>query len=71
MNQAEMLVKFARESDFDCFLLAGRYTVIGHAGLKELLPLCGVERNISVIIGGPFNSGILSEGVGGCDRGRY
>lgn len=62
MNQAEMLARFAREFDFDCFLLAGRYTLIDHAGLKGLLPLC-VERNISIIIGGPFNSGILATGA--------
>jgi D-threo-aldose 1-dehydrogenase len=62
MNQAEMLARFAREGDFDCFLLAGRYTLIDHTGLRELLPLC-VEKCISVIIGGPYNSGILATGA--------
>ncbi len=62
MNQAEMLTRFAREGDFDCFLLAGRYTLIDHTGLKELLPLC-VEKRISIIIGGPYNSGILASGA--------
>lgn len=62
MNQAEMLVRFARENNFDCFLLAGRYTLIDHTGLKELLPLC-VEKRISIIIGGPYNSGILATGA--------
>ncbi len=62
MNQAEMLARFAREGDFDCFLLAGRYTLIDHTGLKELLPLC-VEKHISIIIGGPYNSGILATGA--------
>jgi D-threo-aldose 1-dehydrogenase len=61
MNQAEMLACFAREGDFDCFLLAGRYTLIDHSGLKELLPLCE-QKNISIIIGGPYNSGILAGG---------
>jgi D-threo-aldose 1-dehydrogenase len=62
MNQAEMLARFARAGDFDCFLLAGRYTLLDHVGLRELLPLC-VEKKISVIVGGPYNSGILAAGA--------
>jgi D-threo-aldose 1-dehydrogenase len=62
MNQAEMLARFAREGNFDCFLLAGRYTLIDHSGLKELLPLC-VQKKISIIIGGPYNSGVLATGA--------
>src|SRR5947209_4555710 len=59
MNQAEMLARFAREADFDCFLLAGRYTLLDQIALRELLPLC-VERDIAVIAGGVYNSGILA-----------
>ena len=59
MNQSEMLVRFAREADFDCFLLAGRYSLLDRSGATELLPLC-VERHIGVIAGGVFNSGILA-----------
>ncbi|HEV2247659.1 MAG TPA: aldo/keto reductase [Terriglobia bacterium] len=62
VNQAEMPARFAREGNFDCFLLAGRYTLIDHTGLKELLPVC-VEKRISIIIGGPYNSGILATGA--------
>jgi D-threo-aldose 1-dehydrogenase len=62
MNQWEMPARFAREGNFDCFLLAGRYTLIDHTGIKELLPLC-VEKQISIIIGGPYNSGILATGA--------
>jgi D-threo-aldose 1-dehydrogenase len=60
MNQAEMLARFAREASFDCFLLAGRYTLLDQVGLKELLPVC-VERGIAIIAGGVFNSGILAD----------
>jgi len=59
MNQAEMLVRFAREANFDCFLLAGRYTLLDRIGAAELLPLC-VEKSIAIIAGGVFNSGILA-----------
>lgn len=62
MNQAEMLVRFATECDFDCFLLAGRYTLLDQTGLKKLLPIC-LEKRISIILGGPFNSGILATGA--------
>jgi len=60
MNQAEMLARFARAADFDCFLLAGRYTLLDRTGARELLPLC-VEKNIAIIAGGVFNSGILAD----------
>ncbi len=59
MNQWEMLARFAREGDFDCFLLAGRYTLLDQSSVADLLPLCE-EKSISIIAGGPFNSGILA-----------
>jgi D-threo-aldose 1-dehydrogenase len=58
MNQSEMLARFARETDIDCVLLAGRYTLLDRSGLDELLPLC-LERGIAVVAGGVFNSGAL------------
>jgi len=60
MNQAEMLARFARDGDFDCFLLAGRYTLLDQVALNELLPLC-VERGIGIIAAGVYNSGILAD----------
>src|SRR4029077_14944997 len=60
MNQAEMLTRFAREGSFDCFLLAGRETLLDQIALKELLPEC-VDRGISIIAGGVYNSGILAD----------
>jgi len=60
MNQAAMLARFAREGDFDAFLLAGRYTLLDQGGLAEFLPLC-VEKGISVIAGGIMNSGLLAD----------
>ena len=64
MNQWQMLADFAVEGDFDCFLLAGRYTLLEQESLEKLLPLC-VEREIRIIIGGPYNSGILATGATG------
>jgi D-threo-aldose 1-dehydrogenase len=58
MNFVEPLVRFAREADFDAFLLAGRYTLLEQTALDELFPLVE-ERGVSIIAGGVFNSGLL------------
>ena len=59
MNQWQMLLEFANNVDFDCFLLAGRYTLLDHSAMYSLMPKC-LEKNISIILGGPYNSGILA-----------
>ena len=59
MNQWEMEARFAHEGDFDCFLLAGRYTLLDQSSLGELMQVC-LEKNVSLILGGPYNSGILA-----------
>ena len=61
MNQWQMLAHFARNADFDCFLLAGRYTLLEQTALDDFLPLCA-EKQISVFTGGVYNSGILALG---------
>ncbi|GAA2854320.1 oxidoreductase [Actinoplanes cyaneus] len=60
MNQSAMLTEFARTGQFDCFLLAGRYTLLDQSGLRDLLPECA-RRGISVVCGGVYNSGILAD----------
>ena len=59
LNQSELLARFARETDVDCLLLAGRYTLLDTSALDALLPLC-LERGIAVTAGGVFNSGVLA-----------
>jgi D-threo-aldose 1-dehydrogenase len=59
MNQAEMLARFAREGDFDAFMLAGRYTLLDQRALDDLLPLC-VKKGIGIVIAGVMNSGLLA-----------
>ncbi len=49
-------------ADFDCFLLAGRYTLLDQGALATFLPACQ-ERGIGVIVGAPYNSGILARGA--------
>jgi len=62
VNEWQACERFAEAGDFDCFLLAGRYTLLEQAALDSFLPLC-LRRNIAVIIGGPFNTGILATGA--------
>jgi D-threo-aldose 1-dehydrogenase len=62
VNEWQICERFARAGDFDCFLLAGRYTLLEQASLNSFLPLCE-EKSISVVIGGPYNTGILATGA--------
>jgi D-threo-aldose 1-dehydrogenase len=61
MNQWQMELDFARRGFCDCFLLAGRYTLLDQSALAEFLPYC-LEHGIAVVAGGPYNSGILAVG---------
>ncbi len=62
INEADMSARFARDGDFDCFLLAGRYSLLEQPALDDFLPICE-EKTISVLAGGVFNSGILATGA--------
>jgi len=62
VNENEPLIRFATEGDFDCFMLAGRYTLLEHTSLDELLPLCE-RKGIGILTAGPYNSGILATGA--------
>src|SRR5437763_124481 len=59
MNQSEMLTRFAEAVPVDCFLLAGRYTLLDQGALDALFPVC-TARNIGILLGGIYNSGILA-----------
>ena len=61
LNEWEACYRCAQAGDFDCFLLAGRYTLLQQESLDPFLKLCA-EREIGIIIGGPYNSGILATG---------
>jgi D-threo-aldose 1-dehydrogenase len=59
MNQWQMLADLVRHTDVDVVLIAGRYTLLDQSALDVLLPLC-LERGVSVLAGGVFNSGLLA-----------
>jgi D-threo-aldose 1-dehydrogenase len=60
MNQTGMLVRFVEEADLDCVLVAGRYSLLDRSAEEELLPLCA-RRQVGVLVGGVFNSGVLAD----------
>jgi D-threo-aldose 1-dehydrogenase len=62
VNDNGILVRFAEAGDFDCFMLAGRYTLLEQSPLDELFPLCE-RKGISIVAAAPFNSGILATGA--------
>jgi len=62
VNETAACHDLAVRGDFDCFLLAGRYTLLEQAPLDAFLPLCQ-ERDIALLIGGAYNTGILATGA--------
>ena len=62
VNEWEVCQTALEQRDFDCFLLAGRYTLLEQDSLDTFLPLCE-ERGAAVVVGGGFNSGILATGA--------
>ena len=61
VNEWEVCMDAFALGDWDVFLLAGRYTLLEQTALAPFMTTC-IERKASVVVGGPFNSGIL---VGG------
>jgi D-threo-aldose 1-dehydrogenase len=70
VNEWEVCQQAAEAGDFDGFLLAGRYTLLEQEALRSFLPLCE-RRGLFVVIGGPFNSGILATGAVADARYNY
>ncbi|KQU78582.1 MULTISPECIES: aldo/keto reductase [unclassified Rhizobacter] len=62
VNEWEIVRDTMEHVDLDCTLLAGRYTLLEQQALDPFLARC-VERGVGIIVGGPFNSGILAAGL--------
>ena len=62
VNEWQVCERLLGLGDFDGFLLAGRYTLLEQEALDTFLPLC-VKRDVGIILGGPYNSGILATGA--------
>jgi len=66
VNEWEPCARLLEVADPDIFLLAGRYTLLEQAPIDTLFPQCQ-EKNVRIVIGGPYNSGILA----GLDTWNY
>ena len=66
VNDWQVCVDALAHADLDLLLLAGRYTLLDQTALPELLPLCAA-RGTRIVLGGPFNSGILATGTRSAD----
>ena len=62
VNEWHVCEMLAKAGDFDLFLLAGRYTLLEQEALHSFLPLCE-KKGIGIVLGGPYNSGILATGA--------
>ncbi len=62
VNEVEICLTALEDLDPDIFLLAGRYTLLDRAAEQELLAACD-KKQVDLIIGGVFNSGILATGA--------
>lgn len=62
VNEWQVCEKLLGLGDFDGFLLAGRYTLLEQEALDTFLPLCE-QRDVGILLGGPYNSGILATGA--------
>ncbi|MFD0660201.1 aldo/keto reductase [Thermocatellispora tengchongensis] len=60
MNQTAMLCRFVAETDVDCVMVAGRYSLLDRGAARDLLPLCA-QRGVAVLVAGVFNSGVLAD----------
>ncbi|HEY5309083.1 MAG TPA: aldo/keto reductase [Casimicrobiaceae bacterium] len=61
VNDVQICLDTLHHADLDVILLAGRYTLADQSAVAMLLPEC-VRRGVAVVLGGPFNSGILATG---------
>jgi D-threo-aldose 1-dehydrogenase len=55
-----MMPRFLDLIDLDFFLVAMRYTLLEQESLETELPYCE-RRNVGIVIGGVYNSGLLAD----------
>jgi len=61
VNESEVCKAAMEHGHWNTFLLAGRYTLLEQSPLHDLIPACE-QAGTGIILGGPYNSGILAGG---------
>lgn len=62
VNETDVCLDLLDRTELDIILIAGRYTLLEQGAIETLLPRCAAG-GVSVVIGAPFNSGILASGA--------
>ncbi len=70
VNEVAPCIRFAETVDLDAYMIAGRFTLLEQAGMARLLELAAAQ-GFSLIVAGPFNSGILATGADAGSRYNY
>jgi D-threo-aldose 1-dehydrogenase len=70
VNEWQVCEEVLASVDLDIILLAGRYTLLEQEPLETFLPTC-VRRGVMVVVGGPYNSGILARDSRATHAGHY
>jgi D-threo-aldose 1-dehydrogenase len=70
VNEIEVCLELMDAADLDVILLAGRYTLLEQGALDALFPRC-LDAGTSIVVGGPFNSGILAAGAAGAANAHF
>ena len=60
VNETAVVEHLLERVDLDVVLIAGRYTLLDQRAAERLLPICAA-KGVKVIVGGPYNSGILAQ----------
>jgi D-threo-aldose 1-dehydrogenase len=70
VNETAVVEYLLDRVDLDVVLIAGRYTLLDQQAAERLLPICAA-KGVKVIVGGPYNSGILAQPSNRLTRATY
>ena len=70
VNEVDVCLDLMQVARFDVILLAGRYTLLEQGALDAFFPACAAA-DTAIVIGGPYNSGILATGSEAAARYNY
>jgi D-threo-aldose 1-dehydrogenase len=70
VNNCAVCMDVLRNADIDALMLAGRYTLLDQQAAEAVFPECA-RRGVGVIVGAPFNSGVLASGPNAHARYNY
>ncbi|WP_138472397.1 aldo/keto reductase [Poseidonocella sp. HB161398] len=70
VNEWEVIRDALEETDLDCCMLAGRYSLLDRDAEETFLPIAQ-KRGVALALGGVYNSGILAAPKGGRKKFNY